>query len=192
MHTQARRFALLAAALLLLSVVLVACATPAAPAAPAGNNTGGVNIFHTPNPNAASPTPTFPPFTIGAFPSNYSPSNNEHMTIYVLCRIQPQDLSGPPTPASGITVQVFVGAPINQSFTKATGNDGLAAIEFDENDPQSGLPVPVDVTVVYKGVTYHAETFFTPNPTAAPTATPGETPTGTPTGAPSGTPTGTP
>src|SRR5262245_37765664 len=187
MHTQARRCALLAAALLLLSVLLVACATPTAPAAPAGGNTG-INVFRTPNPKAASPTPTFPPFTIGAFPSNYSPSNNEHMTIYVICRIQPKDLSSPPQPASGISVQVFVGAPINQSFTKTTGADGLAANAFDENDPQSGVPVPVDVTAVYNGVTYHAETFFTPNPTAAPTPTPGGTPTGTPGGTPTGTP----
>ena len=183
MHMQARRFALLAAALLLLSVILVACATPTAPAAPAGGNTG-VNVFRTPNPKAVSPTPTFPPFTIGASPSNYSPSNNEHMTIYVVCRIQPSDFSFPPQPAAGISVQAFVGAPINQSFTKTTASDGTAAIEFDENDPQSGVPVPVEVTAVYKGVTYHAETFFTPNPTAAPTATPGGTPTGTPTGPP--------
>jgi len=184
MHTQARRFALLAAALLLLSVMLVACAAPAAPAAPAGNNTG-VNVFRTPNPKAASPTPTLPPFWIGAWPSNPSPSNNEHMTIYVLCKIQPKDVSIPSQPAGGISVQVFVGPPINQNYTKTTGgNDGLAAIEFDENDPQSGVPVSVDVTAVYQGVTYHAETFFTPNPTAAPTPTPGGTPTGTPTGTP--------
>lgn len=187
MHTQARRFALLAAALLLLSVMLVACATPTAPAAPAGGNTG-INVFRTPNPKAASPTPTFPPFTIGAMPSNYSPSNNEHMTIRVWCFIQPKDFSSPPQPAAGISVQAFVGAPINQSFTQTTGKDGVADIEFDENDPQSGVPVSVDVTAVYQGVTYHAETFFTPNPTAAPTSTPGGAPTGTPGGTPTGTP----
>jgi hypothetical protein len=49
------------------------------------------------------------------------------------------------------------------------------------DDPSSGLPVVVDVVVGYNGQTFEAQTFFTPNPTAAPTPTAG--PTGTPGGA---------
>jgi hypothetical protein len=62
-------------------------------------------------------------------------------------------------------------------------------VQFDLNDPQSGLPVTVQVSVVLGNQTYHAETFFTPNPTSAPTTTPNPnaTPSGTATGTPSGT-----
>jgi hypothetical protein len=186
MRTQARRLALVAAALLALSALLAACATPSAPTI-APQSGGQINVFRTPNPANASPTPTFPPFTVGAWPSDYSPPNNAHLTIYVLCRIQPPDPSQPPKVAPGIPVEVDFGPPVNQSKTATTGGDGLAPVPFDLNDPQSGTPVTVTITATYNGDQYKAETFFTPNPTAMPTPTPkpGSTPTGTPSASPS-------
>ena len=188
MQREARRLTLLAAALLLAALLLAACSTPSAPL-PSSSN-GGINVFRTPNPNAASPTPTFPPFTVGAWPSDYSPANNATMTIYVLCKRQPADMSGPSQPMVGVPVDVYIGAPLNQDISQSanpkpvTDSSGLAAVQFDLNDPQSGLPVTVQVSVVLGNQTYHAETCFTPNPTAAPTATPNPdaTPSGTATG----------
>lgn len=79
--------------LFLIAAILAACAAPTVAGTTSTDN--GINVFRTPNPNDASPTPTFPPFTVGAWPSNYSPANNEHMTIYVLCKSQPKNQSGP-------------------------------------------------------------------------------------------------
>ncbi len=193
MRTHARMFGLLGTVLFLVATILAACAAPTV-AVNSSTNGGGPNVFRTPNPNDTSPTPTFPPFTVGAWPSNYSPANNEHMTIYVLCKQQPTNQAGPGTPVPNTTVDIFVGAPVNLDINDGKGEKpttdatGLATGQFDLNDPKSGLPVTVSITVTLGNKTYHAETFFTPNPTQAPTATPGpsKTPTGT------ATPTATP
>ena len=195
MRTHGRRFGLLGTLLFLLAVILAACAAPTV----AGTTTtgSGINVFRTPNPNDVSPTPTFPPFTVGAWPSNYSPANNEHMTIYVLCKQQPTNQAGPATPVPLNTpVDIYIGAPVNRDIDDGHGHKpvtdstGLATGQFDLNDPQSGLPVTVSVTVTLGNKSYHAETFFTPNPTQAPTPTPG--PSTTPTGTVTVTPTATP
>lgn len=89
-------------------------------------------------------------------------------------------------------MDIYVGAPVNRDLVDAknqkptTDATGLAAGQFDLNDPQSGLPVTVTISVTFGNKTYVAETFFTPNPTQAPTATPGpsKTPTGTATSSP--------
>lgn len=193
MATRSRRFGLLAVVLLALSLTLGACATPSTPQLPQGQS-GQINVFKTPDPKAGSPTPAFPGFTVGAWPSNYSPNNTEHIKIYVLCRIQPQDMSQPPRPAQGVTVTISMGPPVNADVPQppVTGLDGLAVGEYDLVDPQSGVPVTVTVTASYGGKTYQTTTFFTPNPTALPTATanPNASPSPSPGG--KGTPTVTP
>ncbi len=185
MRTRARQFGLVGTLLFLLATILAACAAPTVVPSTSSNN-GNINVFRTPNPNDASPTPTFPPFTVGAWPSNYSPANNASMTIYVLCKAQPTNQSGPATPVVGATVDIYVGAPVNVDVTNGpnkpvTDASGLATGQFDLNDPHSGVPVTVTITVVLGNKTYRAATFFTPSPTEAPTATPGpsKTPTGT-------------
>ncbi len=189
MATWSRRFGLLAVVLVALSLTLGACATPSAPQLTQGPS-GQINVFKTPDPKAGTPTPAFPGFTVGAWPSNYSPNNTEHIKIYILCRIQPNDMSKPPSPAAGITVDASFGPPVNTDVQKVTGADGLAVAEWDLVDPQSGLPVTVTVSASYGGVTYTTTTFFTPNPTALPTPTPNPNATTTPgaTGTPSPTP----
>jgi hypothetical protein len=171
---------LLVAALCIISVALAACQTSSeSSAAPADSS--GANVFHTPNPSLASPTPTFPPFTVGAWPSNYSPGNNDTITIYILCRVQ-KDMNNPPLPPNPpVQVTVLVGDPVGGTHTATTDNDGLAAITFAYNDPQSGVPVVVSVQVTYGNQTYAAQTFFTPAPTRRPSPTPGpnQTPTAT-------------
>ena len=186
MRTHTRQLGLFGTLLFLTAVVLAACA---APSVPVNTTTGnGGNGFRTPNPNAASPTPTFPPYTVGAWPSNYSPANNETMTIYVLCKQQPTNQNGPGVPVVNTPVDIYIGAPVNRDIGNkpVTDSTGLAAATFDLNDPSSGTPVVVDVTVTMGGKVYHAETFFTPNPTQAPTPTagPSTTPTGTGTATP--------
>ena len=186
MTAPAKRFALLVVALSVVAVIFVACATPSSPL-PTGNNngSGGVTGFHTPAPNNGQPTPAFPPFTIGAWPSNYSPGNNDTLTIYVLCRIQDQTMMNPAKPAPGLNVTIILSGPASGTYTGTTDSDGLAAINFTLNDPNSGQPVTVTASTTFGGQAYNAETFFTPNPGAKPTATPN--PGGTP--PPSDTPT---
>ncbi len=169
MWAYAKRFVLLVMALSTISVALVACQTPAASGqAP---DTSGGNVFRTPNPALATATPTFPPFTIGAWPSDYSPGNNAQLTIYVLCRVQPTNMTGPSTPPQPIPVTIVLGDPVNKQNTVQTDAHGLASWTFLLNDPTSGQPVVVTVYANWKGQTYKNQTFFTPSPTAKPTAT---------------------
>ena|SRR5947209_6691720 len=192
MKINAQRLGLLLGSLFLISIAVVACATPSSQTSSNTNNGNGNNVFHTPNPNLSSPTPAFPGFTVGAWPSNYSPGNNDNITIYVICRIQDPTMETPPKAASGVPVVLsFAAAGIaafNQGpLTGNTGSDGIAAIALQLNDPTSGVPIVVHVSATYNGVTYTAQTFFTPNPQAlpSPSATSGGgggTPTATTTG----------
>jgi hypothetical protein len=180
--------ALLLAALTLLSVALVACSAGVVPN-PIANNSQNDLTFSTPNPAQNTPTPTFPDFTIGAWPSNYSPNVNDTITIYVICRVQDRTMQTaprPPSSAVGVTAQLT--GPINNTLHGTTGADGIAAISYVLNDPYVGQPVLVYVSAVWQGHVYRATTFFTTGPTTPNTPTPAPTTTGTP-GA--GTPTAT-
>lgn len=180
MGLQARRFVILLAALSSLSVTLVACqVTGASPSS--GSSTGSGFTFTTPNPNSQSPTPTFPAFTIGAWPSNYSPQALDNITIYVLCRVQNPSMTGPASAPPPLTVTIQIGAPINKTMTGTTDANGLAAIPVSFSDPTPGTPVQVSVFTNWNGITYRNGTFFTPGATNTPTPkaspTPGVTPT---------------
>lgn len=170
MSAQIKRFALLVVALSVIAVALVACQTPTTPIQ--SSNNSGVTGFHTPIPGGGSPTPTFPPFTMGAWPSNYSPSNNDNITIYVLCRVQVPSMDKPSyPPTQSITVTISLSGPVNGTYSAPTDASGLASIPVQVNDPASGMPVTVIATASYNGQSYTAYTFFTPNPAAKPTAT---------------------
>jgi hypothetical protein len=176
MPVQAKRFALLMIALGIIAVSLVACQTPSS-ASSGGSNT---ILIPTPNTSNLTPTPKFPGFTVGAWPSNFSPNLNDTVTIYVVCRIQDQSMQGPShPPPAGVQVNVGVGSPINQNFTARTGADGYATVTFNFNDPNPGQPVVVNVTTNYPG-SPPAQTFFTPGVNTAPTPTTAPD-TGTPT-----------
>lgn len=178
MRRKTSQFALLFVGFTLLALSLVACQSSNGQADnPSSNVLSG---FKTPNAGLFTPTPTFPPFTIGAWPSNYSPQNNDTVTIYVLCRVQPKDMSGPPTPPNPpISVHVSITDPFTKSADGTTDASGLAAIPIPFSDSKSGYPVRVYVSTSYGGHTYNAETAFTPNVTQPPppTATGSTTPT---------------
>lgn len=185
MGFQARRFVILAVALSVLSVALAACQATSVTGG-GGGGSGQSLALITPVINA-SPTPTFPLFTIGAWPSNYSPGNPDTITIYVICRVQDPTMQTPAKPPSpGIPVTILVGAPINQSATATTGTDGIATAQIAFSDPTPGQPVNVTVTATYQQHSYTNQTFFTPGatftptPTAGPNTTPGTTPSATP------------
>lgn len=182
MAMRPRRWALMLLALVTLAVSLVACETPSGTTPNSSGNGGGLPISSGGGP-AVSPTPTFPPFTIGAWPSDRSPAVNDTVTIYVICRVQDQSMNGPSTPPpAGQKIQIIVGDPINQPLQGVTGPDGIAAVPVTFNDPRPGFPVVVQVSTEWKGKTYTNSTFFTPGATFKPTATPksgGATPTPT-------------
>lgn len=173
MSVQARRLALLFIAFGIIAVSLVACQTPS------GADSGSSNTILIPTQSAANltPTPKFPPFTIGAWPSNFSPELNDTITIYVVCRVQDQSMQGPSHPPPTLTVVINIGSPVNKQYTARTGADGYATQAFSYNDSSPGQPVIVNVSATYNGATYSAETFFTPGPKAAPTPTPAATAT---------------
>jgi hypothetical protein len=179
MRLNAQRLGLLFAAGFLITVAVVACAAPQATTPSSYNSSNSSNnVFHTPNPSLNSPTPTFPTFTVGTWPSNYSPNNNDTLTIYVICRIQDPTMQQPPKPASGVSVVVqFTNAgqaAVNLApLSLTTGPDGIAAFTFPLNDPTSGVPIVVRALATYQGVTYEAQTFFTPNPEGTPCPSPG-------------------
>jgi hypothetical protein len=173
MRLNAQRLGLLLASCFLISVAVVACAAPQTGSPSSYSGGGSNNVFHTPNPSLNSPTPTFPGFTVGAWPSNYSPNNNDTLTIYVICRVQDPTMQQPPTPAVGLSVvltfQAAGPAAVNLAPLSAqTGQDGIAAFMFHLNDPTSGVPIVVQASATYQGITYTAQTFFTPSPEAKP------------------------
>lgn len=181
-----KRPGLLAVAFAILALALVACQAPATSVTPLTNN--AVTTFHTPSPE--SPTPTFPPFTVGTWPSNYSPGNNDTITIYVICRVQPKSMDGPPTPPQQhLNVTIVLNGPISGTYSGTTDDDGLAAIPITINDPYSGKPVTVVATVDYNGQSFKSSTFFTPSPSVTPSPTGGASKTP---GAGGSTPTATP
>ena len=180
MTLRMKRFALLLVAVAVLAVAFAACSAPATPAgALPGAGSGNVNGFHTPNPTDGSPTPAFSPFTIGAWPSNYSPGASDTVTIYVVARIQDQTMLTPPRPAPGLTIDFIAGDPVRQSGSGQTGPDGIATWTLTFKDQPPGIPVTVSINTSYNQQQYHAETFFTPGVNIAPTPTPppGSTPT---------------
>src|SRR5437879_13633474 len=98
----AKRYALLAVACALIAVVFVACAAPATAVTPNTDTGGGngVNVFRTPS--APTPPTPFPEFTIGAWPSNYSPNNTDNITISVRSKTQDPKLTKLPQPPLNI------------------------------------------------------------------------------------------
>ncbi len=184
MSHMAKRVALIALAFGVLAAGLAACASPAPPTPPATGG-GGVNAFHTPNPALQSPTPAFPAFTIGAWPSDYSPAAGGTVTIYVVCRIQDPSMGSAPRPAAGQVVTINVGPPLNLAQNVTTDNAGLGNWQFTVVDNQNGQPVVVTVTTNFQGKTYTANTFFTPSAAAA--SSPSPNPSGTPNATPSAT-----
>ena len=191
MRLNAQRLGLLFASFLLLAVALAACATPQASTTTGSGNGDSGNVFQTPAPNLSSPTPTFPGFTVGAWPSNYSPNNNDTITIYVICRIQDPSMQNPPRPATNVSIVLqFAPAGAGVAYNPPplsgqTETDGIAAFTVQVNDPTSGVPIIVRAIATYNGVTYSAQTFFTPNPAAKPKPSPtatgkGPPPTSTP------------
>ncbi|MGO8950989.1 MAG: hypothetical protein ACLQUY_25720 [Ktedonobacterales bacterium] len=191
MRLNAPRLGLLFVSFLLIGVAVVACAAPqTTTSSTTGGNVGpNGNVFQTPNPGLNTPTPTFPGFTVGAWPSQYSPGNNATITIYVICRIQDPTMQNPPTPATNVPVILTFAPAANvtanfPTLTATTGPDGIAAFTFQINDPSSGVPISVSATATYEGNSYVAQTFFTPNPEAKPTPTAGATGTATGTATP--------
>ena len=172
----ARRFAILMVAMSTLSVTLVACqVTGATPGA--GSDTTSGFTFSTPNPKNLSPTPTFPPHTCGAWPSNYTPQALDNITIYVVCRAQDPPMTHPAQPPSApVTLTVQVSAPINKQLTATTDSNGTAAIPLSFTDPSPGTPV--QVTIYSSNWAAPCQTFFTPGATYTPTpkASPSVTP----------------
>jgi hypothetical protein len=124
-----------------------------------------------------TPTPTAPPYTIGAFASNETPNVNDSITIYVIFHINGK-------PQGGATVSIYFsttnGSGIaqlnNQAGAKQTGDDGWAAFPITFTGLTSQQPVIVSVTVNFNGQNYapiqNPAAFFTPiapTPAASPT-----------------------
>ena len=170
MSVQARRFALLIIAFGIFATSLVACQTPNSA------NQGSSNTILIPTQNASNltPTPKFPPFTIGAWPSNFSPNLSDTVTIYVVCRVQDQTMQGPShPPPAGLPVNINIGNPVGQQFNTRTTADGYATVTVPFNVSTPGQPIVVSVSAVWNNITYKGQTFFTPGPTTPPTPTQG-------------------
>jgi len=134
-------------------------------------------VLHTP---VLSPTPTAPPYTIGAFANNLSPGLSDTVTIYVIFHLNGK-------PAGGASVNLYFhsytsngsGGPIdqlnNQVGGEQTADDGWAAFRVTYTNLPDQEQVLVDVTVSYQGQTYRIAraAFFTTlqgSPTVSPTA----------------------
>lgn len=148
--------------LLLLAVLAVLLAACSASLVNDPGQGQGTIALYTPS---LSPTPTAPPFTIGAFTSNPSPGTSDTVTIYVIFH-----LGGKPQGQAGVSLyfHTYGGGGIDQLNSQAggrqTANDGWAAFTLNYTNLPNQSPVLVDVTVQYNGQTYQQTkaTFFTP------------------------------
>ena len=178
MRGRARTTLLAIISILLMAVALVACDASAGGGGGGGN--GAIAGFKTPNPLLFTPTPTFPPFTVGVWPSNYSPGANDTVNFYVECRAQPPDMAGPSTPVAGLPVTITIDG-LSKSATGTTDTSGLAIVPISYTSAPAGQPLQVRARVTYQNHTYVAITIITPDVNNPPTATPGgAAPTSTP------------
>lgn len=156
-----QRFFLLSLAVL--AVLLAACSASLV------NDPGqgqGTIALHTPS---LSPTPTAPPYTIGAFASNPSPRTSDTVTIYVIFHLEQ---NGSSKPVGGASVSLYfhtyggngVDQLNSQAGGKQTADDGWAAFTLTYTNLPNQSPILVDVTVQASGQTYrqNTATFFTP------------------------------
>jgi hypothetical protein len=160
MTSHNRRWMLLLPAIALVIVFLLGCQAPDRGDAAFP----GSLVLSTPHTRSASPTPAFPPFTVGAWPSNSAPGTSDHIIIYVICRIQNAAASMASTPAAGVQVQVHLSYPMNQSYVGTTQQDGIARVVVAFSGARAGLPVLVDAVTTWQGATYQGQTSFTPAP----------------------------
>lgn len=166
-----RRYFYFSALAVLAMLILAACSASLVNDPGSGNPTIALHPIQN-----LTPTPTAPPFTIGAFASNETPNINDSITVYVIFHINGK-------PQGGATVNLDFhydnGVPIaqlnSQAGGKTTGDDGWAAfpLTFTNLTPQK--PVEVDVTITFNGQTYvpiqRPPAFFTPvapTPAASP------------------------
>jgi hypothetical protein len=159
-----QRFFLLSLAVL--AVLLAACSASLV------NDPGqgqGTIVLRTPS---LSPTPTAPPYTIGAYASNPSPRTSDTVTIYVIFHLEQ---NGSSKPVGGASVSLYFhytsaagGGGIDQLNSQAggkqTANDGWAAFSVTYTNLPNQSPVQVDATVQANGQTYTQRdaAFFTP------------------------------
>jgi hypothetical protein len=199
MTTHIRRWALLFVALALLAAfALAACGQPGG-ASLYNANYARAAVLSTPG-AGSGPMPTFPPFTIGAWPSNSMPAAGKSVIIYVTCQIQDPTMARPSQPAVGQTVHVRLLDPVNQTYTGTTDAGGIAAVRVAYNHARARTPILIVVTSTWKGTTYQGQTTFTPasstgapvDETPQPGATPSAPPLATVTPAPQPQPTATP
>lgn len=146
--------------LLGLGVLLSAC-NPLQPTtqAQAGPN---LPVIQTP---AGSTTPTPGPlqYTVGAWPSNYTPAVGDTVTIFVSFR----DAGAPIKGAAATAIAYYPGSHGIGGGPVVTDSQGYAAIDMPVNGlagttGQTRQTVQVRVTVSYQGQTYQATTNFTP------------------------------
>jgi hypothetical protein len=169
-HTRSRAPLLLALATLTLCIG--ACQAPGS--GESIGNTGAI-VVSTAVAGTSAATPTLPPFTIGAWPSNATPRARERLTIFIICLVQDPATGGASGPAGELRVHVTVRTPINHASSGTTGSDGIAIVPVTFDDAHPGLPVAVDVVTTWQGITYRGQTFFTPAPQGKSSPTPNDT-----------------
>ncbi len=153
-------------------LMLAACSASLATNPGSGNPTIALHPIQN-----LTPSPTAPPFTIGAFASNETPNVNDSITIYVIFHINGK-------PQGGATVNLNFhydnGIPIaqlnSQAGARTTGDDGWAAFPITFTGLTAQKPVIIDITITFNGQTYvpiqNIPAFFTPvapTPAASPT-----------------------
>ena len=160
MTTHTRHWTLLLVALALLAVALAACGQPGGSSL-SGASYARAATLSTPG-GDSGPMPAFPPFTIGAWPSNSMPAAGRSVIIYVTCQIQDPTMARPSQPAAGQKVYVRLLDPVNQTYTGTTDAGGIAAVRVAYNHARARTPILIVVTSTWQGTTYQSQTTFTP------------------------------
>jgi hypothetical protein len=148
----------------LLPMALAACDLPAQ-AAPSPNF---YPVIHAPSPSASS-TPAPLGYTVGVWPSDFTPLEGHSVTIFVAFL----DASVPVAGAR-VTIQVQYARGWMTFGPRGTNGAGYAAFTVPSRGQPPARPVVVTATVAYQGQTYTGDSVFATMPAGAqsPKATP--------------------
>lgn len=115
-------------------------------------------VIHAPSPTQ-SPTPLPLSYTVGVWPSDFTPREGRPVTVYVAFRN-----AGIPVAGAGVSVRVQYVTGWETFGPSATNDAGYAAFVVPSHVQPPARPIVVNATVVYQGQSYTGTSVFATMP----------------------------
>jgi hypothetical protein len=162
MSRSKRRFSALLTAL---SIMLTGCGSAAVATSPTAAPTP-TPLTILSGPATLTPTPTFPPYTAGAWAATPAVGSSGILIIYG--RFEHDSM-----PVANVPATIAIATPFSATITyrpsqQATGSDGMVAYTLTFTNLPPKTPVTVTITFSFAGQTYAGNAFFANSLTAPP------------------------